>query len=854
MADISMDNINIEIQSSSDKAAQGVDRLINTLNGLNQTLQTSQAQVEKYTSSLNNISNIGKNIKVPDINIQSNIPQVSKELEYLNSKTAKVKTPEVKTPKVDTGNINKAGKDIDNYKGKLNDLGRTAGKTGSRIGSMFSNIAKMRFGGLGKGISSIGASIASAGKKMLRLTTALFGIRSAFYAVRNVSNEFLSSQDATAKQLSANISYLKYALGSTLAPVISFITNLIYNLLKAIQSLVYYIFRINIFSKASAANFASASGSAAKTTKELQKQLQAFDELNNINLENNAGSGGGGGGAIAPDFDLGKVDDIAAKFADMIKNGDWYEIGYQIGQKLTEALENIPWDKIKNTAGKIGENLALFINGAIDGTNWNIVGKTFAEGLNTVIEFGYNFVKTFNGYNFGKAISDTVNGFFENTEWNKLGETISLGISKTLDSISGFFENLEWNKIINAIIEFIEGLKWEDIGIAMFNFMKASIKSNLNLKKAIEEALKEKIQDTLDGIKKYFEEKTEEVGGDIPKGLLKGILDGLYGISLWVYQHMVEPIIKGFCSALGIHSPSTVFMEFGNDIIQGLLNGMQQLVGNVGRIAQDVWKNFTGAIQGIANWVNVTIVQPVIIFFTNLGNSITQVGGNIYSGFTGAIEGISNWIKLKIIQPTINFFNNLSNSIVSIGRNIYNGFTSAISNIGNFVNSKIIQPVVSAFNGLWNTISNIFNNIRNVITNTLSNINIKIKMPHFSWSSQPASGWMANILSALNLPTSLPKLRIDWYAEGGYPTEGDLFFANEAGPEMVGKIGNKTTVANNDQITKAIAEATYQAVSQALSENQDSGQPIIVNVGNETLYKGMTKSRSQASNQYGIAL
>ena len=54
-------------------------------------------------------------------------------------------------------------------------------------------------------------------------------------------------------------------------------------------------------------------------------------------------------------------------------------------------------------------------------------------------------------------------------------------------------------------------------------------------------------------------------------------------------------------------------------------------------------------------------------------------------------------------------------------------------------------------------------------------------------------------------------------------------------------IGNKTTVANNDQITTAIAKATYEAVSKALFENQENEQQIVINFGNETLYKGMTR-------------
>ena len=113
---------------------------------------------------------------------------------------------------------------------------------------------------------------------------------------------------------------------------------------------------------------------------------------------------------------------------------------------------------------------------------------------------------------------------------------------------------------------------------------------------------------------------------------------------------------------------------------------------------------------------------------------------------------------------------------------------------------------------------------------------------------------MGDVLRALSLPASLPKLNINWYESGGFPKTGELFAANESGPEMVGRIGNKTAVANNDQITTAIAKATYEAVSKALFENQENEQQIVINLGNETLYKGMTRNRNQASNQYGITV
>ena len=43
------------------------------------------------------------------------------------------------------------------------------------------------------------------------------------------------------------------------------------------------------------------------------------------------------------------------------------------------------------------------------------------------------------------------------------------------------------------------------------------------------------------------------------------------------------------------------------------------------------------------------------------------------------------------------------------------------------------------------------------------------------------------------------------YATGGFPSTGELFVAREAGPELVGNIGRRTAVANNDQIVEGIA-------------------------------------------------
>ena len=66
---------------------------------------------------------------------------------------------------------------------------------------------------------------------------------------------------------------------------------------------------------------------------------------------------------------------------------------------------------------------------------------------------------------------------------------------------------------------------------------------------------------------------------------------------------------------------------------------------------------------------------------------------------------------------------------------------------------------------------------------------------------------------------SLKTRTVSAYAEGGVPARGQLFVANEAGPELVGNIGGRTAVANAVQIVEAVAKGVARAVRQALAES-----------------------------------
>ena len=86
-------------------------------------------------------------------------------------------------------------------------------------------------------------------------------------------------------------------------------------------------------------------------------------------------------------------------------------------------------------------------------------------------------------------------------------------------------------------------------------------------------------------------------------------------------------------------------------------------------------------------------------------------------------------------------------------------------------------------------------------------------------------------------------LALKKYADGGFPDYGDLFIANEQGPELVGTIGNRTAVANSSSIETAI----YNAVRSAMSDSaggQSADIHVTVDIDGDTV--GETVARYNA--------
>ncbi len=255
-----------------------------------------------------------------------------------------------------------------------------------------------------------------------------------------------------------------------------------------------------------------------------------------------------------------------------------------------------------------------------------------------------------------------------------------------------------------------------------------------------------------------------DIGSNMMEGVQEGVKDNLPDGSWWE-NSFVYKVIKTIQEKLDIHSPSTVMRdEVGKPMAEGVLEGFDGLDTDIGNI----WKTLSENALTKASEIKKNITDAWTTIKTDTQTKFTETK-NILSTNLDAMK-----------SKTTTIFGEIQNKAVT-----------AVGNIKSGMETK------------WNEIKSWWQN--------LSLPSFKIKMPHFTWSTSSV-----NILGA---SFEVPKLNVSWYANGGFPSTGQMFIAREAGPELVGTMNGRTAVANNDQIVEGIAQGVYDAVMSAIANN-----------------------------------
>ena len=645
---------------------------------------------------------------------------------------------------------------------------------------------------------------------------------------------------------------------------------------------------------------------AAKSAKKLKGQLQSFNELNVISSNDSGGSGGGsgggGGGGVGDMFTTENIDpkiaSLAKKIKEILKTDDWSEIGEMLGKKLNDALAGIPWNGIKKQARHIASGIATLLNGFLDGTNWELVGSTIAEGLNTAIAFAQTFVHKFDFKQFGKSIGETFTGILRTFDWSGLGDTLGTAVTGLFDTLNGIFYNTDWKALGKGIIDgigaFFKAIKWKSIGksisgalhslLTFFTgavkeidwkktieyigtsivdffkgfdwkglagdigeFLGTALKSAIDLAKAIGEL----IADGFNNAKEYFQDKIEECGGNIPKGILKGITDALKNIGTWIKKNIFDPFVKGFKDAFGIHSPAKKMKPIGKNIFLGVIDGWKEKIKSFSfsKLAKEALKLIQTGFNGAKSVVNVAI-SLIKKGWTTLKKFVGEIGAKAFSlakkGWTTVSKFVGE-IGKKTFSLAKKGWTTVSKFVGEIGKKGFglkkDGWTTLNKYVG-----KLDKVAVKLYKSGWKSINSFVG----------TTVKVGIQLIKDGWSS--FKNWLG-----IGNDNSSSKKKTSKKAGGGIYTggmwhniahyavgtenapAGQLFIAREAGPELVGTIAGHTSVMNNDQIVASVSDGVARAVRSVMATGNQNVNVLFKVEGDPN---GIFRVTQQKANEY----
>lgn len=538
-------------------------------------------------------------------------------------------------------------------------------------------------------------------------------------------------------------------------------------------------------------------GSSADSAKnKLNTMLAPFDELNNVQTQvQSAGGGAGVGGGTGGDLgvDLPTYDALS-------KLTDQFSKNIETARKNLEGvLDVVKYIGLAFASWKIANSIINFIN--------RLNGMAASGNLSKV--FGLTLTIT------GTAL------VFESSAKLQAGdlsaETIFENILGTTTAVGGVFMLSGGNLVLSGVALVVE------LGITLNAlFQNEDVQEMLGTEGGFGESIKAVAEQSAGDFVSYWTDTAYDSDEGLP---------AVFGL-IW---QSVQNSWDGFWS-------------YWTGIISESWNSFSSYWG--------------GVFGSIGNWIYQNVIQPIVNFFSGMWNTISTGASNAWNGIVNTWNTVSSWFNTNIIQPVANFFGDMWRGLTSGASNAWNGIKSVFSTVATFFRNT--------FERAWNAVKNVFSTggkifdgikegiveaFKTIVNAIITGINKVVRIPFDAINGILNTVRNTNILGVEPFkglwkqdPLSVPQIPLLY--TGGFVDSADLFFANENGiPEMIGRIGNQTAVANNDQITTSITNALISAL-----DNYDFGgqSPTIIYLGNKKLYEGYGEHQERENDRYGV--
>lgn len=582
----------------------------------------------------------------------------------------------------------------------------------------------------------------------------LSGITSAAKeGIRNLARAN-SEFNASMSQLSTSTLYLKNSLGAALAPVLQAIIPIFSAVTDKVVELLNYIGML--FAKLSGAttytkavryvqDYADSLDGATSSSKELTKSLAGFDTLQKLTF--------GSAAATIPDYSQ-MFEEVP--LSDVIT--DPYELGKSLTERLTSAFDNIDWAAIKAKANEIAGNIANFLNGGIENTEfWASFGRTIGEGINTAVGFANTLLDKINWAGLGQSLAHWLNWIVETVDFIAIGELIANWWNAIFTTLGNFFDTFNWTnlgqKLADGLYTIVTKTDWQGIGSTIasgFNGVLTTIYTFLTAYdwSIIGSSFATGLNSIISGIDWGLLGATLGAGINTLFGLLYGFVTtfdwaGLGGDIVAAINNMFATIdwaqagqavsnaILGLFSLIREGLQGLDWEQIGTDIgtflsnidwaaiFEGFVGIIGDLISGVftalksafAAMDEDTKKVITTIIALVAAFALLSIISSIISLVTSIGTAIAGLSAAAAAlGVSlGALVGTIGLVVLAIAAVI---------AIIVLCIVYWDDIKEAASNAWEAIKSAAAS-VAGFFSNLWSSISNWFNKIIDGIKNVI---------------------------------------------------------------------------------------------------------------------------------------
>ena len=507
-----------------------------------------------------------------------------------------------------------------------------------------------------------------------------------------------------------------------------------------------------------------------KSAKAAKKALAPFHKLNILQKNDSTKSSkpnvpdigglGGLGSAIkaTPKLDTKPIDKEVSEwlkaFKKAVKDGDWYEVGHLLGQKVNEIVDKLDFKKYTAKFEKGAKSLAKIFNGLIETINFEAIGTKLGDGVNLIAHTINTFLDEINFEEVGTSISDLLRSFMATADWEEIGKLWSQKTRILLDIFHGFVEDMSkvnldtvtngWQELGNSLGKFVNSaldLEWERLGSDIGKAINGVADTIISFNETFDfVGISSKIADG-------FNNLVDELDGEkIGKAVSSTINSAISFVGTFLKKANLRKLGVEIGNAIGTALANINWDDAADTVIaiaDGILNLLSGAVNSISKNYDKIFEGVESFATSIIDWINdpknQDAIADVINKFTDMLVGLVSAidWDRLYEGISKTLSKI-DWEDIiyllhlgdgvKMSLSTIFDKENFSAAINLLGELVRDVFKPLIDTVGLiswFIGSiigKFIAIGYKIVTGLWEGISSAASWLYDSVTGFFQNI------------------------------------------------------------------------------------------------------------------------------------